>query len=281
MQPFNPPLAAVTSALPGYQQIACIGAGGQKVVYSAEKSDGTRVALKLIQRTVGDQNERAIREVQAAAQLSGPHFARIYEVNACNVGAAPCICIVEEFLDGQSLRQRLASGPQPLAFVREVGDRLLAALAQVEARRLVHRDIKPENIMLTRDERIVLIDFGIARHLDAVSLTSSYAMFGPMTIGYCAPEQISNQKRAISIRTDLFSLGIVLYELVTGRNPFVEGCADASQILTKCLQYAPPALTGQPASFSTFVQNCLEKSPHRRPASVTRARTLFDAIRWS
>lgn len=131
---------------------------------------------------------------------------------------------MEEFLDGESLRQRLAAGPTSLSFVREVGDVLLIALGQVEAARLVHRDIKPENIMLTHDGRIVLIDFGIARHLDAISLTSSFAMFGPMTIGYCAPEQINNQKRAISIRTDLFALGIVLYEMVTGRNPFVDGC---------------------------------------------------------
>ena len=135
-------------------------------------------------------------------------------MGACNVGTSPCIFIVEEFLDGESLRQRLASGPQPLPFVRELGNALLTALSQVEAVRLVHRDIKPENIMLCRDGRIVLIDFGIARHLDSISLTSSFAMFGPMTIGYCAPEQINNQKRAIGIRTDFFALGIVLYEMV-------------------------------------------------------------------
>jgi eukaryotic-like serine/threonine-protein kinase len=280
VQPFNPSLAAVAAAHPGYRQIDCIGSGGQKVVYRAERADGMRVALKLIQRTIGDQNERAIREVQAAAQLDGPHFARIFEVGTCNVGTAPCIYIVEEFLDGDSLRQRLAAGPQPLAFARSIGEALLDALDQVEGRRLVHRDIKPENIMLTRDGRVVLIDFGIARHLDAVSLTSSYAMFGPMTIGYCAPEQVTNQKRAISIRTDLFAVGIVLYEIVRGRNPFVDGCTDASQVLTRCLQYQPPALTWVPPGLGSFVQQCLEKSPHRRPASVARARDIFDAVQW-
>lgn len=283
MQPFDPPLAVVSSALPGYQNISRIGAGGQKVVYKAEQTDGTQVALKLIQRTVGDQNERAVREVQAAAQFSGPHFARIHNVGTCNVGAAPCICIVEEFLDGESLRQRLSAGRPPLPLAREVGNALLTALSQVEAVRLVHRDIKPENIMLTHDGRTVLIDFGIARHLDAISLTSSYAMFGPMTIGYCAPEQINNQKRAITIRTDLFALGIVLYEMVTGRNPFVEGCTQVPQVLTRCLQYQPPPLSsaGHPPKLSAFVQTCLEKAPHRRPASVARARMLFDAIQWS
>lgn len=281
MQPFNPSAAAVAAAHPGLRQIACIGSGGQKVVYRAERADGSRVALKLIQRTVGDPNERAIREVEAAARLDGPSFARIFEVGTCTVGGAPCIHIVEEFLEGESLRQRLAAGSQPLAFAKSMGDSLLDSLAQVEGQRLVHRDIKPENVMLTRDGRIVLIDFGIARHLDAVSLTSSYAMFGPMTIGYCAPEQITNQKRAISIRTDLFALGIVLYEIVTGRNPFVDGCVDVSQVLTRCLQYQPPALTGVPSGFGSFVQNCLEKSPHRRPASVARARVLFDAVQWS
>lgn len=283
MQPFDPPLGAVASALPEYQNISRIGSGGQKVVYKAERADGSPVALKLIQRTVGDQNERAVREVQAAAQLRGPNFASIYNVGTCNVGPDPCVFILEEFLDGESLRQRLAAGPLPLPFVREVGNALLTALSQVEGVRLVHRDIKPENIMLTQDGRIVLIDFGIARHLDAVSLTSSFAMFGPMTIGYCAPEQINNQKRAISIRTDLFALGIVLYEMVTGKNPFLEGCTQMPQVLTRCLQHQPPPLLsgGHPGGLSTFVHNCLEKAPHRRPASVARARTLFDAIQWS
>lgn len=282
MQQFDPPLPTLLSLFPQYGAIARIGAGGQKVVYRAENRDGSVEALKLIPSPLGVVDERGFREAQAAGRVHGPTFATIYGVSTLVVAGQPCVIVREEFIDGSPLRQRLTGGPQPLSFVRQLGDAMLTALTAVEAARLVHRDVKPENIMLGRDGRIILIDFGIARHLDATSLTSSFDLLGPMTIGYCAPEQITNQKRAISIRTDLFALGVVLYELLTGANPFTTGCTNGGQAIQRCLTFTPLAIpsTIAPPALATLISLLLEKSPHRRPASVAQLRTLFNSVPW-
>ena len=279
----EPSVEDVQAAFSDLQGVVRVGAGGQKVVYRATAADGNTLALKLLPRPAGGTDPRALREVQAAARLAGPTFAAIHAIDERRVGGLPCVYLLEEFIEGESLRTRLAAQPvQPAAFARSLADALLTALGVVEAARLVHRDIKPENIMLATTGRVVLIDFGIARHLDADSLTNSYAMFGPMTLGYCAPEQVSNQKRAISVRTDLFAVGVVLYESLTGGNPFVAGCTRQGEVLDRCLNLRLPPLTGHtvPAGLATFVAACLEKSPHRRPATVARARRLFDSINW-
>ncbi len=280
----EPRLEGVRDSFREFTTIDRIGAGGQKVVYRATGTDGSVQALKLIPNPPGASDERALREVLAAAKVSGPGFATIHVIDRCTIDGSPFVYLVEEFITGDSLRARLQPPvPQPPAFVRQLGDALLEALGVVEASRLVHRDIKPDNIMIAHDGRIVLIDFGIARHLDSASLTSSYAMFGPMTVGYCAPEQVTNQKRAISIRTDLFALGVVLYEVAAGFNPFVRGCTTAGEVFNRCLTLSPAPLSGPgiPLGLTRFVSMCLEKSPHRRPASVARARTAFNAIQWS
>jgi serine/threonine-protein kinase len=280
----EPPIEGVREAFPEMVQIDRIAAGGQKVVYRAVTAAGSMWALKLISDPGGGSDQRALREVQAAARLRGPTFATIHRIDTCDVEGVRYVFMLEEFIQGESLRSRLQPpSPQPTAFVRQLGEALLDALGVVEAARLVHRDIKPENIMLAQDGRIVLIDFGIARHLDSSSLTSSYAMFGPMSLGYCAPEQVTNQKRAISIRTEFFALGVVLYEVTAGHNPFVIGCTRQAEVLQRCLSHVPPPLSGPgvPDGLSRFVLMCLEKSAHRRPSTVVRARALFDAIQWS
>ena len=129
----------------------------------------------------------------------------------------------------------------------------------------------------------MLIDFGIARHLDAISLTSSFAMFGPMTIGYCAPEQINNQKRAISIRTDLFALGIVCTNgdwAATLRGRLYAGAArclpDVSSISRPHCHRPRGTLR-----FTAFVRDCLEKAPHRRPAQLPGRGHSLTGFDWS
>src|SRR5690606_38467780 len=102
--------------------------------------------------------------------------------------------------------------------------------------------IKPENIIINNTVGTVLLDFGIARHLDLNSLTHDVALFGPLTPGYAAPEQINNEKRSISARTDLFAWGILMYEMLTGVNPFTQGCATPSEALMKTLKLEPDLL---------------------------------------
>lgn len=277
------PVEDVAAAFPELSSISRVGAGGQKVVYRAVRPDGSVVALKLVPRPPTGHDPRTVREVQAAASLAGPTFAAVHQVDERTVGGRPFVYLLEEFISGESLRVRLRGQPvQPVAFVRRLGDCLFAALEVVESARLVHRDVKPDNVMLAASDRVVLIDFGIARHLDSASLTNSHAMFGPMTLGYCAPEQVTNQKRAITIRTDLFAVGVVLYECLTGANPFTVGCARQSEVLDRCLRLPVPPLPGSdlPTGLDGFIRGCLEKAPHRRPASAAQARTLFAAVAW-
>jgi len=259
-----------------------IGRGGQKVVFKGEHKKYGSVALKLICPSNKSEQDRALRELLISSQLDTSYFAKIYEYNNLKLEGKNIIYVIEEFIVGESLRERINKNKPnllPKDEVKVIIESLLKALILTESKHLVHRDIKPENIMIS-DKRVVLIDFGIARHLDMVSLTETFAVFGPMTPGYAAPEQIKNEKRKISIRTDLFSLGILFYELLTGENPFV--CSTVPETLNKTLNYSPIPLInkGFDHSISDFINACLEKSPHRRPASAEIALKLFYKINW-
>jgi serine/threonine protein kinase len=279
---FDPPLTAVAAAFPHMQILGRLGSGGQHTVYKVLTGDTKTAALKLAPRGSLTSSMRADREKVAGQKVAGQHFASLYDTGEATVSGHPCDYLVEEFIEGESLRSRLQRGPLPLEDVRRVGDSLLAALADVESAKLVHRDIKPDNIMLQPDSRVVLIDFGIARHLDETSITADLALHGPLSLGYCAPEQVKNRKHSISIKTDLFAVGVVLYEMTTGSNPFLAN-ASPDQALQRCLTLNPPSLQslGFSRSLSSYVSMCLEKSPSRRPATLARARASFDKIEWS
>jgi len=283
MPDFYLPINSVRSCFRKFTSIEPLAEGGHKIVYRAMDANGTTFALKILRQDRGPQEERILREISAAALLDAPWFTQIFEARYCQINGVDCIFILEEFIQGQSLASILeVQGAQSLSFIRDVGNTLLTGLVQIEQANLVHRDIKPGNIMIGDDGRIVLIDFGIARHLAEQSVTSSYAFFGPMTVGYCAPEQIQNEKRQISIRTDLFAVGIVIYEMATGRNPFLGGCSSLQEKIERCLRLDPPPLStfGHPGGLSDFVQICMAKASHRRPASARKALESFNGIKW-
>lgn len=282
MADFDIPLSTVQAAFPQFVDIIELGSGGQKIVYKATEADGTPRALKIIKRDSGSQDARIIREVDAARKLSSPCFAKIFDAQYLDIAGENYIFLLEEFIVGSPLSSYIQRGAQPLHFIKRVGEAILDGLTHTHAASLVHRDIKPGNIMVGDDGRIVLIDFGIARQLDALSVTSSFAIFGPMTVGYSAPEQINNEKRQISTRTDLFALGVVLYEMSTGINPFRETGRSDQDTLVRCLQYNPPPLSslGFPQTFSSFVEICMQKQSHKRPPSPDMALQLFQSIDW-
>src|SRR5699024_9892762 len=117
-------------------------------------------------------------------------------------------------------------------------------------------------------ERTLLLDFGIARDLSEKSLTADLAIFGPMTIGYAAPEQVKNQKRLICNRTDLFSWGIIMYEMITGYNPLIAGTNSREEVLENTLTKKTTNLDCGNELIDTVVNKCLEKTVHRRPSSA-------------
>ena len=141
-------------------------------------------------------------------------------------------CFIEQYIPGETLRQRLIREHKlKLPIAMHLLNELLNTAVQLEQHRLVHRDIKPENIIIDHNGACWLLDFGIVRNLSMDSITATDAQFGPNTLGYAAPEQIRNRKKEIDSRADLFSIGVVTYEVLSGEHPFKSRARDALDVL--------------------------------------------------
>ncbi|MGV8039287.1 MAG: protein kinase [Thermoanaerobaculaceae bacterium] len=266
-----------TLPLPGwdrYELVSLIGRGGMGRVFRARDPRlGRFVAIKLLRHDEPDLAARFLREAQAQARVEHPAICRVYEVGE----AAGQPYIAMQLIDGASLRERAAelSLEQKLLVVREV------ALALHEAHRngLVHRDVKPGNILLERGEegewRPYVVDFGLAREVEQPGTTLPGALMG--TAAYMSPEQACGDLQALDRRTDVYSLGATLYELLRGAPPFV-GRTDV-EVLMKVVSEEPEPLRRRlphlPRDVETIVQACMAKEPSRRYAS---ARALADDL---
>jgi eukaryotic-like serine/threonine-protein kinase len=261
-----------------------LGKGGQKIVHYGTHPQWGNVVIKLTTPENENERERALREIAFVAKLNSPLFASPFYFGEFTHNGQNIVYVIEEFLIGKNLREIINSirpNVLPITEVHRIILNILEALSLLQAESLVHRDIKPENIMIS-ESRVTLIDFGIARKLDIESLTATYEIFGPMTPGYAPPEQIKNEKRKISFRTDLFSLGVVVYELLIGKNPFLENAKSPQEAIWNVLNKTPIPLAnkGFNSSMDEFVMRCLNKTCHKRPESVNRARELFESIKW-
>jgi tRNA A-37 threonylcarbamoyl transferase component Bud32 len=201
-----------------YRLESKLGSGGMSTVYLARDSTLERwVAVKVMHREMSDQPdqiERFRREARAVAQLSHPNVVAV--IDAGEDGGHPYI--VFEYVDGETLKQRIERvGPLPVdeatAYAIEIGRGLSAA----HSRRLVHRDVKPQNVLIDSEGRAKVTDFGIARSLEADGLTQTGRVLG--TTDYVSPEQAMG--RGVDARTDVYSLGVLLYEMLTGEVPFM------------------------------------------------------------
>lgn len=258
--------------------------GGQKVVFSCYYKGKHKSVFKIVKcQSTGDR-ARVIREINILSSLNSKFFPSLYQHGNYDFGTDNVFYVVEEFIEGQNLRDYLNSlrpSKIELTEAKRIISSLLDALLLIEPLHLIHRDIKPENIIIS-PEHVVLIDFGIARDTSQSSLTDTYAIFGPMTPGYAPPEQIRNEKRKISFRTDLFSVAVVFYEILTGQNPFILGASSVNEVLGRTMSFIPKSLTawGYNKSFDKFIFSCIEKSCHRRPSSLAIAKSLFENIIW-
>src|SRR5580658_7189314 len=259
--PFDPDTADVQKALSDVVLQGEIARGGQKLVFLAESPSYGSIAVKLIKPGSIAADQRAEREIEVAKSLGPPHFPRLFEAKRVSIDGSDVICIYEEYLQGMSLRSAIQqngrlSGPETTRIAVEV----LEALETLRTMGVVHRDVKPDNIHIGADGRVVLLDLGIARQLGEASLTDDHAFFGPLTPGYGAPEQVRNEKRKISSRTDIFAIGVVMYECISGRNPFLDPGASPAQALQQTLTHAPPRLDAQGSSncLANVVAMCME-----------------------
>ena len=249
-----------------YRILERLGEGGMGVVYLAEDLTlKRRVALKFLPAdAVADPEARArlTHEAQAAASLLHPNICPVYEI----AEADGQTFIAMGHLEGRTLRQRLADGPVPLAEALSIARQIGEGLAAAHAKGIVHRDVKPGNVMLLPDGRPVLMDFGLARVGGATRLTRTGTTLG--TAAYMAPEQALG--READARSDVWALGVVLYELVSGKVPF-GGEHEAAQLYA-IVNVEPPPLTavapGVPAGLNGIVTKALAKEPARRYLSA-------------
>ena len=273
-----PEVASITAELRGaaamlagrtigpYQVLEPVGDGGMGVIYRAlDTRLGRTIALKFLKpRLDADVSaaERFRLEARAAGALEHPNICTIHDIGETDDGR---LYLAMPLYDGETLEQRIARGPLAVAEATDIAVQMLRGLAKAHARGIIHRDIKPANVFVTADGVVKLLDFGIAKLAD-VSLTGPKAK--PLgTVAYMSPEQAD--AGPVDHRTDLWSLGAVLYEMLSGRRPYARGVpaprADGQSPL-------PPSLVAQrpdvPPALEQVVLKALERSPADRFASA-------------
>ncbi len=270
----------VKHILPHSTEISEIKAGGQKAVFRAIDNEYGTVVVKIL--LPDGSVERMDREIDIVSSNDFPNVPKIYKHGTLDIDDNHCVFIIEQHITGSDLRGILnKKGKLALKETIRLIDRLLETVTALEICSVVHRDIKPENILCSVDGKYWLLDFGIARDLHRASLTATEAHFGPHTAGYAAPEQFRNMKKKIDARTDLFSIGVVAYEVLNGSHPFASGARDYFDILkrTEALQVSPLVIKGDTnGELSKLICLLMEKYPLRRPPSAKVAKTWFDQI---
>ena len=260
-----------------YEIRSIIGVGGMGEVYRAsDPKIGRDVAIKVLPADFSADKERVARfeqEAQAAGALNHPNILAIYDVDTQD----DVLYVVSELLEGEELRQRLDEGPIPLRKVTEYAQQIVSGLSAAHEKGIVHRDLKPENLFITKDDRVKILDFGLAKlseppasaggtsgNEDATrkALTNPGVVMG--TVGYMSPEQVRGQKT--DHRSDIFSFGLILYEMITGRRAFQE--ESLAETMSAIVKEEPPEMTESNPNISPslerIVRRCLEKKPDLR-----------------
>jgi eukaryotic-like serine/threonine-protein kinase len=278
---------AAGARLDGYEILAPLGAGGMGEVYRARDSQLKReVAIKVLPQFVSEDPDRLWRfeqEAQAAAALNHPNILAVHQFGSFE--GAPYL--VSELLEGGTLRLHLAHGTLPLRKAIEYGAQIAQGLAAAHEKGIVHRDLKPENLFVTKDGRVKILDFGLAKLIqprpasDEWNTTVKLATEGGMamgTVGYMSPEQVRGQ--TADYRTDIFALGVVLFEMLVGKRAFDR--PTPAETMTAILKEDPAAISqaapNVPPGLQRVVHRCLEKSPDQRFQSASDLAFALEAL---
>jgi eukaryotic-like serine/threonine-protein kinase len=273
-----------------YEVLSPLGSGGMAEVYRARDTRlGRDIALKVVNEALASDPEllhRFEQEARLAGSLNHPNLVAVYDFGLHD--GAPYF--ITELLKGESLRQRLSHGRVPLDTALEWGSQLAQGLAAAHARGIVHRDVKPDNVFVTSDGHVKLLDFGIAKLAEASrgdgphdmldetvtpsdGQTRTGAILG--TPAYMSPEQVRGER--VDARTDNFSLGALLYEMLSGRRPFPgDSMAESGHAI---LHDEPPPLAGVPPPLMQLIRRCLAKEPEARFQSARDLAFALEALR--
>ena len=268
-----------------YEIVAPIGAGGMGEVFRARDARlGRDVAIKVLPAAVADRPDRLRRfaqEARSAAALSHPNVVAVYDVHV--EGDLPYV--VSELLEGETLRDALHRGPLPTRRAIELAIQVASGLAAAHQKGIVHRDVKPANIFLTTDGRAKVLDFGLARIMEATDTDglSTAISDDPVTfpgtvlgtVGYMAPEQVRGE--AVDARADVFALGTVCYEMLAGRRAFTgETSVEVMAAIVRSDPLDLPPAT--PPALGRIIRRCLEKAPAQRFHSAADVAFALEAI---
>jgi serine/threonine protein kinase len=266
-----------------YEVLGPLGAGGMGLVIRAKDLRlGREVAIKLLYAdAVADEKRlrRFVAEAKAASALNHPNILMVFELEESPRGPY----IVTELVDGATVRSLLGIAPFPLSMALDVATQTLAGLAEAHGVGLVHRDIKPENLMIRRDGYVKILDFGLAklaprsaeddaRRVSSLGVSSTKDGLLVGTAAYMSPEHVRGE--AVTRASDLFAVSVVLYEMVTGRNPFQRD-SNAGTV-TAILRDVPPPIPGAPDELAAILARGLERDPARRFES---AREMEERLR--
>lgn len=268
-----------------YEIVREIARGGMAVVYQGKSPDGRDVAIKTLQFSPGlaeSRLERFKREIQILAAIDHVHVVRFYEAGKLERADVSLVWMALELLRGPTLRRLIDERPgslpteDVLRWCKHVAD----GVAAVHAFRVVHRDLKPSNVAIVEDVAKVF-DFGISKFREwGVKTTDAATRLG--TLGYMAPEQLEPERGEVDVRTDVFALGILLYEMATGAHPFQAEGENPSpvQVVVRCLTQDPaPPLTRAPsfpADAAAIAVRALQKDPSRRFATMSEMSDALD-----
>jgi len=270
-----------------YEIISAIRAGGMGEVYRAHDPKlGRDVAIKVLPSSFSSDPDRLRRfeqEARAAAALNHPNILAVHQMGTYE--GAPYL--VSELLEGSTLREQLGRGPMPLRKVIDYGVQIARGLAAAHDKGIVHRDLKPENLFVTKDGRLKILDFGLAKltepnwPLDSKAATVSRGTEPGVvmgTVGYMAPEQVSG--KPVDHRADIFAFGAVLYEMLTGKRAFQK--ATSVETLSAILNEDPPGVSqvvpAIPPALQRVVGRCLEKDPEQRFRSASDLAFALEAL---
>ncbi len=268
----------VETQFPDNEVIKEFPPSGQKQVFLIRNNCGKELVLKL----VNNANERVLREIEIVTEFCINNVPSIFEVNTIQFQESEYLAVFEEYIEGLTLTERLRSGKLSLIEGINLIRSLLETCLELEKINVVHRDIKPSNLICKSKEEYYLIDFGIARQLDKPSLTMTNLAIGPHTPGYGAPELFQYNKKEIDSRSDLFSIGVVAYEALVGKHPFITGEElNVNEIWyrTRTLEPKYFEIEGdKSAQLIGFIQTLMQKHVTRRPPNVKKALEWFEAL---